>query len=52
MRCRRFTVSWSHPKVTYAVGGTPYIAATSGSPSSLWVDQFAGAPTVVVFKVP
>ena len=38
--------------VTYAVGGTQYIAATSGSPSNFWVDQFAGAPTVVVFKVP
>lgn len=46
------TASWSHPEVTCAVGGTQYIAATSGSPSNFWVDQFAGAPTVVVFKVP
>jgi alcohol dehydrogenase (cytochrome c) len=38
--------------VTYAVDGKQYIAATSGSPSNFWVDQFPGAPTVVVFKLP
>ncbi len=38
--------------VTYAVGGRQYIAATSGSPSNLWVDKYRGSPTVVVFKLP
>jgi alcohol dehydrogenase (cytochrome c) len=38
--------------VTYAAGGTQYIAAVSGSPSNFWVDQFGGAPTIVVFKLP
>jgi len=38
--------------VTYAVGGTQYIAAASGSPSNFWVDRFKGSPTIVVFKVP
>jgi alcohol dehydrogenase (cytochrome c) len=38
--------------VTYAVGGRQYIAATSGSPSNLWVDQYRGSPTVVVFRLP
>ena len=39
--------------VTYAAGGTQYIAAASGSPSNLWVPKFsAGAPTIVVFKLP
>jgi PQQ-dependent dehydrogenase (methanol/ethanol family) len=38
--------------VTYAVGGRQYIAATSGSPSNLWVDKYRGSPTVVVFRLP
>jgi len=38
--------------VTYAVAGKQHIAATSGSPSNFWVDQFRGNPTVVVFKLP
>lgn len=38
--------------ITYAVGGRQYIAAASGSPSSFWVDQFPGAPTIVVFGLP
>ena len=29
-----------------------YIAAASGSPSSYWVDDYAGSPTIVVFKLP
>jgi alcohol dehydrogenase (cytochrome c) len=37
--------------VTYAVEGTQYIAAVSGTPSSFWVDQYGGSPTVVVFKL-
>ena len=38
--------------VTYAVGGKQLIAAVSGSPSNFWIDQYAGAPTIVVFKLP
>jgi len=38
--------------VTYAVDGAQYIAATSGSPSNFWVDEFPGSPTLVVFKLP
>jgi alcohol dehydrogenase (cytochrome c) len=38
--------------VTYAVGGTQYVAAVSGSPSNFWVDQYGGSPTVVVFRLP
>jgi PQQ-dependent dehydrogenase (methanol/ethanol family) len=37
--------------VTYAVQGTQYIAAISGTPSSFWVDRYGGSPTVVVFKL-
>jgi alcohol dehydrogenase (cytochrome c) len=37
--------------ITYAAGGTQYIAAVSGSPSNYWVDQFKGSPTIVVFKL-
>ena len=37
--------------VTYAVNGTQYIAAVSGTPSTIWVAQHGGAPTVVVFKL-
>jgi alcohol dehydrogenase (cytochrome c) len=38
--------------VTYAVDGKQYIAAASGSPSSFWVDQYRGSPTIVVFGLP
>jgi alcohol dehydrogenase (cytochrome c) len=38
--------------VTYAVGGTQYVAATSGSPSNFWVDEFRGSPTIVIFRLP
>ena len=38
--------------VTYAVGGQQYIAATSGSPSNMWVDKYSGSPTIVVFTLP
>jgi alcohol dehydrogenase (cytochrome c) len=38
--------------VTYATGGTQYIAAASGSPSNFWVDRYPGSPTIVVFKLP
>ncbi|MGD8278109.1 MAG: PQQ-binding-like beta-propeller repeat protein [Gemmatimonadota bacterium] len=37
--------------VTYDVAGTQYIAAVSGSPSNFWVDEFAGSPTIVVFRL-
>jgi alcohol dehydrogenase (cytochrome c) len=37
---------------TYGVNGTQYIAAASGGASNFWVDAFAGAPTIVVFKLP
>jgi len=38
--------------ITYAVDGRQYIAVASGSPSSFWVDEFPGAPTIVVFSLP
>jgi alcohol dehydrogenase (cytochrome c) len=38
--------------VTYAAGGTQYIAVASGSPSNFWVDRSPGAPTIVVFALP
>lgn len=37
--------------VSYAVGGTQYIAIASGSPSAFWVDQFPGAPSITVFAL-
>jgi alcohol dehydrogenase (cytochrome c) len=36
--------------VTYAVGGTQYVATTSGSASRLFAST--GAPTVIVFALP
>ena len=49
--------------VTYAVGGSQYVAAASGSPSNFWVEspgasleapggKGTGAPTIVVFALP
>jgi alcohol dehydrogenase (cytochrome c) len=38
--------------VTYAVGGTQYVAVASGSPSNFWVERNPGAPTIVVFTLP
>jgi alcohol dehydrogenase (cytochrome c) len=38
--------------ITYAVNGTQYVAAVSGSPSSYWSGPNQGAPTVVVFTLP
>jgi alcohol dehydrogenase (cytochrome c) len=38
--------------VTYAVEGRQHVAAASGSPSNFWVDQYPGAPTIVVFSLP
>ena len=38
--------------ITYAVNGKQYVAAASGNPSVFWVDQFPGAPTIVVFTLP
>jgi glucose dehydrogenase len=37
---------------TYATGGRQYVAAASGSPSSFWVDQNPGSPTIFVFALP
>jgi len=38
--------------VTYAIDGRQYVAAASGSPSNFWVDEFPGAPTIIVFSLP
>ena len=38
--------------VTYKAGGKQYIAAASGSPSNFWVDEYPGAPTIVLFALP
>jgi alcohol dehydrogenase (cytochrome c) len=38
--------------VTYAVGGMQYVSVASGSPSNFWVDEYPGAPTVVIFALP
>jgi alcohol dehydrogenase (cytochrome c) len=38
--------------VTYQIGGRQFIAVASGSPSSFWVDQNPGSPTVFVFAIP
>ena len=38
--------------VTYQIAGRQYIAVASGSPSSFWVDQNPGSPTVFVFALP
>ena len=38
--------------VTYAAGGKQYVAVASGSPSNFWVDQYPGAPTIVIFALP
>jgi len=37
---------------TYSTGGRQYVAAASGSPSSFWVDQNPGSPTIFVFALP
>lgn len=36
---------------TYSLGGTQYVAVVSGSPSSFWVNENPGAPTVFVFAL-
>jgi len=38
--------------VTYQIAGRQYIAVASGSPSSFWVDNSPGSPTVFVFALP
>ena len=38
--------------VTYQIAGRQYIAVSSGSPSSFWVDTNPGSPTVFVFAIP
>jgi alcohol dehydrogenase (cytochrome c) len=38
--------------VTYAVGGTQYLALGSGYPSSNWATEHHGAATVFVFALP
>jgi alcohol dehydrogenase (cytochrome c) len=38
--------------VTYQIGGRQFVAVASGSPSSFWVDQNPGSPTVFVFAIP
>ena len=38
--------------VTYNEGDKQYVAVMSGRPSSFWVDEVAGSPTVLVFGLP
>ena len=38
--------------VTYAVGGTQYVAVASGRPSPLWSRAIPGTPTILVFSLP
>ena len=38
--------------ITYAVGGRQYVAVSSGSPSDMWVNRYAGSPTLMVFALP
>lgn len=38
--------------VTYEEGGRQYVAVMSGNPSSFWVSDIAGAPTVFLFALP
>ena len=38
--------------VTYQEAGKQYVAVMSGKPSSFWVDEIAGAPTVFLFALP
>jgi len=37
--------------VTYAIGGTQYIAVMSGRPSGFWIDEHPGSPTAFVFAL-
>ncbi len=37
--------------VTYEIGGKQYVAVASGSPSSFWVDNNPGTPTVLIFAI-
>ena len=38
--------------VTYAIDGHQYVAAMSGQPSELWVEEHPGSPTAFVFALP
>jgi len=38
--------------VTYEEAGRQYVAVMSGKPSSFWVNEIAGAPTVFLFALP
>ncbi len=38
--------------VTYSVAGKQYIAVASGNPSSFWVDDNPGVPTLLIFTLP
>jgi alcohol dehydrogenase (cytochrome c) len=38
--------------ITYAVGGTQYVAVGSGYPSSFWVTEHHGAATLFLFALP
>jgi alcohol dehydrogenase (cytochrome c) len=38
--------------ITYEEGGKQYVAVMSGRPSSSWVDEIAGSPTVFLFALP
>jgi len=38
--------------VTYEEAGKQYVAVMSGKPSSFWVNEIAGAPTVFLFALP
>jgi len=37
--------------VTYEISGKQYVAVASGSPSSFWVDNNPGTPTVLIFAI-
>lgn len=38
--------------VTYEKAGKQYVAVMSGRPSPFWIDEIAGAPTVILFALP
>jgi hypothetical protein len=38
--------------ITYKEGDKQYVAVMSGRPSSFWVDEIAGSPTVFLFALP
>lgn len=38
--------------ITYEEGGKQYVAVMSGKPSRFWINEIAGAPTVLLFALP